>query len=71
MTENELSKIIVDCAFKIHKNFGPGLFESVYEAILAHELKKRGCRVTIQQAIPVIYETVKLDIGFRVDLIVN
>ena len=71
MTENELSKIIVDCAFKIHTKFGPGLLESVYEAVLAHELEKRGCRVTCQQAIPVIYETVKLDVGFRTDLIVN
>ena len=71
MTENELSKIIVDCAFKIHTKFGPGLLESVYEAVLAHELEKRGCRVTSQQAIPVIYETVKLDVGFRTDLIVN
>ncbi|HLM00538.1 MAG TPA: GxxExxY protein [Pyrinomonadaceae bacterium] len=71
MTENEVSKIIVDCAFKIHSAFGPGLLESVYEAVLAHELKKHGCNVIQQQAIPVFYETVQLEVGFRADLIVN
>lgn len=71
MTENETSKIIVDCAFKIHKTLGPGLLESVYEAVLAHELERRSCKVVRQQAIPVIYETVQLEVGFRADLIVN
>lgn len=71
MTENELSKIIVDSAFKIHTTFGPGLLESVYEAVLAHELRKCGCKVIQQQAIPVVYETVQLEVGFRADLIVN
>ncbi len=71
MTENELSKIIVDAAFKIHVALGPGLLESVYEATLAFELKKRGCEVVCQQAIPVIYEEVKLEVGFRADLIVD
>jgi GxxExxY protein len=71
MTENEISKIIVDCAFKIHITFGPGLLESVYEAVLAYELEKRGCQVIRQQAIPVVYETVQLEVGFRADLIVD
>ncbi len=71
MTENEISKIIVDCAFKIHNRIGPGLLESVYEAILAHELEKRGCKIIRQQAVPVIYESVQLEVGFRADLIVN
>ncbi|CAN5740698.1 GxxExxY protein [soil metagenome] len=71
MTENEISKIIVDAAFKIHITFGPGLLESVYETVLAYELEKRGCQVIRQQAIPVIYEEVQLDVGFRADLIVN
>ena len=70
MTENEISKI-VDSAFKIHTTFGPGLLESVYEAVLAFELEKRGCAVTRQQAIAVVYETVQLEAGFRADLIVN
>ena len=71
MTENELSKIIVDAAYKIHVALSLGLLESVYEAALAFELKKRGCEVICQQAIPVIYEEVKLEVGFRADLIVN
>ncbi len=71
MTENETSKIIVDSAFKIHTTLGSGLLESVYEAVLAYELEKRGCKIIRQQAIPVIYETVRLEVGFRADLIVN
>ena len=71
MTENELSRIVVDSAFKIHTTLGPGLLESVYEVVLAHELERRGCKVICQQAIPVVYEEVKLDLGFSADLIVN
>lgn len=71
MNENRLSRIIVDSAFKVHTKFGPGLLESVYEAILAHELEKRGCKVIRQKPIPVIYETIQLEVGFRADLIVN
>jgi GxxExxY protein len=71
MTENELSRIIVDAAFKIHTTLGPGLLESVYEAVLAHELRQRGLDVVVQQPIPVFYEGVQLEVGFRADLIVN
>ena len=71
MTENEIAKQIVDVAFKIHTTFGPGLLESVYETIMAYELQKRGLRVQRQQAIPVIYEDVRMDLGFRADLIVE
>lgn len=71
MTENELSRIIVDSAFKIHTTLGPGLLESVYEATLSHELERRGCEIITQQAIPVVYEEVKLDLGFRADVVVN
>ncbi len=71
MTENELSRIIVDSAFKIHTTFGPGLFESVYEATMAHELQRYGCTIVRQRGIPVVYEDVKLDLGFRADIIVN
>ena len=71
MTENEIAKEIVDVAFKIHTTFGPGLLESVYETIMAYELQKHGLRVRRQQAIPVIYEDVKMDLGFRADLIVE
>jgi GxxExxY protein len=71
MTENEIAREVVDAAFKIHSLFGPGLLESVYEAILVAELVKRGLRVVHQQAIPVVYEQVQLEIGFRADLIVE
>src|SRR5215203_5277402 len=71
MTENEISRIVVDSAFKIHTTLGPGLFESVYEATMAHELRQRGCDVTCQRGIPVVYEGVQLDIGFRADIIVD
>lgn len=71
MHENELSKIIVDTVFKIHTALGPGLLESVYESVLAYELEKRGCHVIVQQPIPVVYENVKLEVGFRADLIIN
>lgn len=71
MHENELSKIIVDAAYKIHTTLGPGLLESVYETVLAYELEQRGCQVIKQQAIPVIYGDVHLEAGFRADLIVN
>ncbi len=71
MTENEIAKQIVDAAYKVHTNFGPGLLESAYEAILAYELRKRGLRVTLQQAIPIIYEDVTLEVGYRADLVVE
>ena len=71
MTENDLSRIIVDSAYKIHTTLGPGLFESVYEVTLAHELQRRGCKVVRQRGIPVFYEDVRLNLGFRADLMVN
>jgi GxxExxY protein len=71
MTENELSGIIVDCCYRIHVGLGPGLFESVYEQILFHELEKEGLAVTRQQVIPVVWDEVKIDQGFRADLIVE
>lgn len=71
MHENEISGAIVDAAFKIHTTLGPGLLESVYEKVLAHELSNRGFDVKIQTPIPVVYEGVKLDLGFRADIVVN
>jgi len=71
MTENEIATQIVDAAYKIHKTLGPGLLESAYEAILAHEMRKRGLQVICQQDMPIVYEEVKLDIGYRIDLIVE
>ena len=71
MTENQIAAVIVDAAFKIHKTLGPGLLESVYQATLSYELQKRGLAVVQQVGLPVYYEEVKLELGFRVDLIVG
>ncbi|MHB8121814.1 MAG: GxxExxY protein [Desulfuromonadaceae bacterium] len=71
MTENKVAEIIVDACFKIHTTLGPGLLESVYEAVLAHELQKRGLSVVRQLALPVVYDGIVLDEGFRADLIVE
>ncbi len=71
MTENEIANIVVDAAFKIHTKLGPGLFESVYEMILAYELQRRGLKIVRQQAISIVYENKKFDEAFRADLIVE
>jgi len=71
MTENEIAKQIVDVAFNIHTTYGPGLMESVHEAIMAHELMKRGLSVRRQQPIPLIHETIRMEVGFRADLVVG
>lgn len=71
MRENDIAKQVVDAAYKIHSRFGPGLLESAYEAMLAHELKKRGFQVVCQCPIPLIYEEVVLEVGYRADIIVN
>jgi GxxExxY protein len=71
MHENEIATIIVDVGFHVHQQLGPGLLESVYEAVLLHELQKRGLNVLNQVPIPVIWDGVKMDVGFRADLIVD
>ena len=71
MTENELSKIVFDCALKVHQNLGPGLLESAYEECLFYELTKTGVDVQKQKALPLIYEEVRLDIGYRIDIIIE
>lgn len=71
MNENEIAKQIVDSAYKIHTTLGPGLFESVYETVMAQELVNRRLKIVRQQAIPVVWENVHLEAGFRADLIVE
>jgi GxxExxY protein len=71
MSENAVARQIVDAAYRVHTTLGPGLLESVYEAALAYELEKRGLRITRQQAIPVVYETVHILTGFHADLVVE
>ena len=71
MSENELSRIVFDCALKVHQNLGPGLLESAYEECLFYELKKTGVEVQKQKGLPLIYEDVKLDIVYRIDIIIE
>ncbi len=66
-----VAREIVDAAFKVHTTLGPGLLESVYETVLSYELEKRSLTIVRQKALPVIYEEVKIDEGYRADLIVN
>ncbi len=70
MHENEIAKITVDAAFKVHKEMVPGLFESVYETVMAHEIEARGLTVERQKAIPINYDGMVFDEGFRADLVV-
>jgi GxxExxY protein len=68
---NKVSGVIVNSAMKVHAILGPGLLESTYQACLAHELRKRGLRVESQVALPVVYDGEKLDLGYRLDLLVE
>ena len=70
-SENELSKIIFDSALKVHRVLGPGLLESAYEECLFYELNKTGIFIERQKPLPLVYEEVRLDIGYRVDLLLN
>ena len=71
MTENELSYQIRGAAYKVHSKLGPGLLESVYEAALAYELIKSGLSVRTQVGVPMVYDEIKFDVGFRLDMLVN
>lgn len=71
VNENEIAREIVDACYKIHTTLGPGLLESVYEAVLAYELKKRGLSIERQVPIAVVYDGIQFDQGFRADLVVN
>jgi GxxExxY protein len=71
MTENEISKHILDAAFRVHTKLDPGLFESVYEVIMAYELKKRGLMVERQNPMPIMYDDIRFDEAFRSDMIAN
>jgi GxxExxY protein len=71
MTENELSRVVFDCALKVHQTLGPGLLESAYEECLFYELKKTGLEIKKQKPLPLVYEEVKLDVGYRLDIIIE
>jgi len=71
MNENELSNIIIGCAIEVHKKLGPGLLESAYQECLFYELKERNLEVRKEKSMPIIYKEVKLDHGYRIDLLVE
>jgi GxxExxY protein len=71
MTENQISTVVVDTCYRIHSQLGAGLFESVYEEILTYELNDMGFKVERQKAIPVYWKNIKMDLGFRTDLIIE
>ena len=71
MSENEIAKIIVDAAYQIHKTLGPGLLESAYENALAYDLRQKGLKVEQQVPMPFIYKEVRMDVGYRIDLLVE
>ncbi len=69
--ENELATLVLDVCFRIHRLYGPGLFESVYEELVCYELSKENIAFERQMAIPLVHEEIKLEIGFRADLIIE
>ena len=71
MAINDVTGAVVDAALKVHSVLGPGLLESAYEACLAYELRKRGLEVTTQFELPVVYDEIRIDLGYRVDLLVE
>ena len=71
LRENELASVVVDAALKVHKALGPGLLESVYQKVLAHELRRRELTVESEVSVPVVYDSVQLETAFRADLIIN
>jgi GxxExxY protein len=71
MTADDASRVVVDAAMRVHSVLGPGLLEGAYEACLAHELRKRGLRVCTQHPLPVVYDGIRIDVGYRMDLLVE
>ena len=71
MTENKIARQILDAAFALHSKLGPGLLESVYEVVLAYELKKKGLTAERQKPMPIMYDNIRFDEAFRSDVVVN
>lgn len=71
MELNEITEKVIGCAIKVHRALGPGLLESTYEVCLAHELVKEGLKVKTQVALPVVYDGLRLDAGYRIDMLVE
>lgn len=71
MNNQNLTQEILNSAFKVHSALGPGLLESAYQACLAYELRKKGLKVEVEKSLPLVYEEVKLEVGYRIDLMVE
>jgi len=71
MTENEIAEIVFKCGLRVHRNLGPGLLESAYEACLIYELEQYDLDVERQKKLPLIYEDVELEVGYRLDILIN
>jgi len=71
LTENQIAKLVYDAALKVHKALGPGLLESAYEECLVYELRELGLKVEKQKALPLVYKEIKMDIGYRVDIMIE
>ncbi len=71
MNENEIAKIVFNLGLKVHRALGPGLLESAYQECLWYEINKAGLKVEKQKALPLVYEDVRLDIGYRIDLLIE
>jgi GxxExxY protein len=71
MHENELAKVVVNVAYRVHKSLGPGLLESVYQAVMVHELRKQGFQIKAKHPVPVVWESIRIDLAFQADIIVE
>ena len=71
MTENELATEVIGCAITVHRSLGPGLLENAYQQCLAYELKNRGLKVEVEKPMPLIYDEVVMDCGYRIDILVE
>ncbi len=71
MNEDQLSKIIIGCAIEVHKTLGPGLLESAYQECLCYELRKKGLSIEKEKPLPVVYKDIKLEQGYRIDILVE
>ncbi|MDD2323584.1 MAG: GxxExxY protein [Bacteroidales bacterium] len=71
MTENEISKIVLDSAFIVHSELGPGLLERVYQECLAYEIRNAGLKVELEKPLPLVYKDIKFECGYRIDLLIE
>lgn len=71
LTENELAKEVIGCAISVHRALGPGLLESAYQQCLAYELRKIGLQVEVEKPMPLVYEDIEMDCGYRIDILVE